>query len=47
VLAIESQPASPDIAERLGLADGTPVLVRKRRYLAMASRWRSRRPTSR
>jgi GntR family transcriptional regulator len=34
VLAIESQPASPDIAERLGLAEGTPVLVRKRRYLA-------------
>jgi len=34
VLAIESAPATPEIAQRLQLAEGAQVLVRRRRYLA-------------
>ncbi|MBB2742897.1 UNVERIFIED_ORG: GntR family transcriptional regulator [Microbispora rosea subsp. rosea] len=32
-IEIREQPASPDVAERLGLADGASVVARSRRYL--------------
>jgi GntR family transcriptional regulator len=34
VLGIDSAPATPEIARRLQLTEGAPVLVRRRRYLA-------------